>query len=336
MPKQNLTLTGKKTLFQAALARAKKIAGGGIFVITNKSGAASAADQVRGDKKCAFVIEPFGRNTAPAVGLVSLFSDRNSSDAVVVVIPSDHVIADENRFYRVINTAVAEADKTDSIILLGIRPHSASSAYGYIGVKERLGRVSSARSHEVTNFIEKPGRAKAARIISSGRYFWNSGIFIFKASAMLSVLKRRMPVLYKGLRALPSHKDKTRFKNALKVLYGKIRARSLDYAVLEKDEDIRVIPADIAWNDVGSFDSVAGLTRKDRHGNSLFGKHVGLESEDNVIFAGKDCLVGTIGVSDIIVVATPDAVLVCDRKKAQDVRKLVEKIGKDRKLRDHL
>jgi len=335
-PKQNLKLMGKRSIFQDTFYRAMKIAKGNIFIITNKDSAPDTISQLKGFRDKTVVIEPIGRNTAPAVGLASVLAHRRDRDAVLIIMPSDHLIADSKRFFRVINTAVKEAMRTGSIITLGIRPHSASSAYGYIGIKDKTGRAASGVSYKIARFIEKPKSAKAKRLISSGRYFWNSGIFIFKASVMLSVLKEYMPVLYGGLRMLPSRKKKSRFNKELKKVYGRIKGRSLDYAVMEKSRNIRVIPSDFAWNDVGSFDSIARLAKKDKDGNNVFGEHVGVGTKGSVIFSDKGCLVGTVGIKDIIVVATADAVLVCDRKQAGDIRKLVAKIRKNRKLRRYL
>ncbi len=335
-PKQNLKLMGKRKILQDTIGRAVRIAGKNVLIITNKDNARNTVEQLKDVKGKTVIVEPFGRNTAPAVGLAAMIAYAKDRDSVLVVMPSDHLIADGKGFMRVINKAVDEAVRTGSIILLGIRPHSSSSDYGYIGIKGRVNSAASSLSHKITRFVEKPGPLKARRLIASGRYFWNSGIFIFKTSAMLSVLRKYMPVLYRGLEALPPATDGPRFNKGLRRLYGRIRGKSLDYAVMEKSRDIRVIPADFGWNDVGSFDTIARLTAADGDGNNIFGQHVGIGTRGSVIYSDKNRLVGTIGIEDIIVVATSDAVLVCDRNKAGDIRQLVAEIRKNQKLRRYL
>lgn len=331
-PKQNLRLFGRRTILQNTFGRARKIGSGGIFIITNKENASSVARQLKNFKGKNIVAEPYGRNTAPAIGLAALLAFRKNKDSVLVAMPSDHFIGDNKRFLRIINTAIEEAEKTASIITLGIKPNSADSAYGYIGIKEGSSHISPKGSYRVTKFIEKPNPIKAKRLVSSGRFFWNSGIFIFKTSALLSMLKRHMPVLYGGLKMLPNIKNKTLFKKKMKNLYGRLESKSLDYALLEKGRNMRVIPSDFGWSDIGSFNSIAALAKRDKDGNVVSGRHVGIDTKESIIFSNPDCLVGTIGIKGLIVVATPDAVLVCRRESGQDIRKLVEKIKKDKRL----
>ncbi|MBL7070975.1 MAG: mannose-1-phosphate guanylyltransferase [Candidatus Omnitrophica bacterium] len=346
-PKQNLKLQGRNTLFQNTFIRAAKIAGGNIFIIANKESAGNMVKQLGRVGKSVIVKEPFGRNTAPAVGLAALLSYRKNRNAVLVVMPSDHLIVDGRGFYKVISRAVREAVKTEAIITLGIKPRSAESAYGYIGVdgkasgtpsgspSRRLGEAFGS-SRKVVRFVEKPGPAKAARLISSGKYFWNSGIFVFKASVMLTAFKKYMPVLHEGLQMLPARKKKTKFDKELRKLYGKIKGTSLDYAVLEKSGNIRVIPLNLGWNDVGSFDSISLLAKKDKNGNAVFGSHAGIDTRKCIIFSDSDRIVGTVGVGNMIIVCTDDAVLVCDRKKAGDIRKLVAKMKNKKALKKFL
>lgn len=332
-PKQNLKLIGEKTIFQDTFGRASKISPLNIFIITSKDNAPNIAGQLRLFKSKTIVAEPFGRNTAPAIGLASLLAHRKNRNAVVLAMPSDHIIRDDSKFFVTIRHAINEAKKTESIILVGIKPHSAESAYGYIGIDENISKVSPRHSSRITEFIEKPDLARARKLVSSGRYFWNSGIFIFKASTMLSVLEKHMPVLHGGLKPLPDLKKKSEFNRELRKLYAKLESKSLDYAVLEKSKKIRVIPSRFGWSDIGSFNSIVRMAKKDKDGNAVFGEHVGLDTKESVIFSEKGILVGTIGIKDIIVVATPDAILVCDKKRPEDIKKLVEKIKKNKRLK---
>lgn len=333
LPKQNLRILTKGTIIQDAVRRAKKIASGNRFVITNRESLSNTIRQLKKFKIKRIIVEPIGRNTAPAIGLATLLTFRENSNSILVAMPSDHLIVDDKRFFDAIDTAVAVANKEDVIVALGIKPTSPESVYGYIGIEAGLSHLSSKNSYKVIKFIEKPRLLIAKKLMSNGRYFWNSGIFIFKTLTMLQLLKKHMPVLYRGLAMLPDVKDKHRFDRELERLYKKLKSDSLDYAILEKSsKDIRVIPSDFEWSDIGSFNSVARLVKKDRYGNAIFGSHVGIDTEGCVIFSDANHLVGTIGIKDLIVVVTSDAVLACRRQRAEDIKDLVERIKKKKNL----
>jgi mannose-1-phosphate guanylyltransferase len=331
-PKQNLKILSKKTILQNALGRAKKIAGQNVFIITNRESYSIAKSNLKGFLNRRIVLEPFGRNTAPAIGLAALLAYKENEDSVVIAMPSDHLIFDNKKFLNVIKAATFEANKKEVIVTLGLKPTSIESAYGYIGLERRPSKISSKKSYNVAKFIEKPHPTLARRLVASKRFFWNSGIFIFKASTMLLMLKRHMPALYTGLLKLPSIKNRKRFSEALKRLYARLKSKSLDYAVLEKSRKMRVIPSDFRWSDIGSFNSISRLASKDKDGNTIFGNHVGIDAKGSIIFSNTKQLIATIGADDIIVVAASDVVLVCKRSRAQDIKKLVEKIKKRRGL----
>jgi len=332
LPKQNLRLLGRRTIVQYTIERAKKIAPDNIFVIANKESFTNIRTQLKKFRIKKIVAEPFGRNTAPAIGLATLLAFRKNNNSILVAMPSDHIIGDNKKFFGTIRTAIEEADKEEAIITLGIKPVSAESAYGYIGIKEKQSQASSKYSYRVIKFIEKPKPAIARRLVSSGRFFWNSGVFIFKTSTMLSMLKEYMPALYRGLLMLPDIKDERRFNREVKRLYERLKSVSLDYAILEKSRNIRMVPSDFKWSDIGSFNSLARLVKKDKNGNTIFGDHAGIDTGRSVIFTDPNYLIGTIGIKDLIVVATSDAVLVCKKERADDIKKLVEKIKKNKKL----
>ena len=332
VPKQNLKFFGKRAIIQDTLSRARKIGPKTIFIITCKENFRHVKKQFKKYGNENIIVEPIGRNTAPAVGLAALLAFRKSEDAILAVMPSDHFIRGSKSFFRTIETAINEAGRKDAILTIGIKPVSPESGYGYIGIDAGSSKVSPKKSYNVVKFIEKPTFARAKKLLSDGSFFWNSGIFVFKARFLLSTLKRHMPFLYRGLTALPDIRHKGRFDAGLKKLYKAIKSESLDYAIMEKSSGIRMIPSSFIWNDIGSFNSIAHLLKKDANGNIIAGKHAGVDTKDCFIFSDINCLVGTIGIKGITVVVTPDAVLVCDNKKAGDIKKLLVKIKKRKKF----
>ena len=331
-PKQHLRLLGSETLLQNSVKRAQKIAPGNIFIVTGKS----SLPYLKGELKKAYIkktiIEPFGRNTAPAIGLAALLTFRKNNNSILVVMPSDSLIGNEKKFFKAVNNAVKIANKKNTVVTFGVKPTSAATTYGYIGINERPSQILTQEAYRVTKFVEKPDSERAGRLIKDGRYFWNSGIFIFRTSIMLEMLKKHTPLLYKGLMGLPPLDEKKTFEKGLKMLYRKIKGESLDYAVLEKSLNIQTIPVDFKWSDLGSFETIARFAKKDRNKNIILGNHIGIDTKRSLVFSSSNCLVSTIGVNDVIIVFTPDAVLICDRKRSDEIRKLVGKIRKSKKL----
>ena len=332
LPKQNLKLFGKRTIIQDTLKRARKINPESIFIIACKENFQHIKKQFKTYANESIVVEPFGRNTAPAIGLATLLAFRKNEESSLITMPSDHLIGDNEVFFQTMKTEITEANKENAVLTVGINPTFAESGYGYIGIDTAFQKISPKRSYKIIKFIEKPDPAKAKRLISDGSFFWNSGIFIFKTSLMLSMLKRHIPSLYRGLMALPDIRYKSRFDTKLKKLYKNLKSESLDYAVLEKDRNIRVVPSNFVWNDIGSFNSIRRLLKRDSSGNIIFGSHMGIDTKNCVIFSDTNRLVGTIGIKDVIIVVTPDAVLVCDNKRAEDVKKLVGRLKKRKKF----
>ncbi len=331
LPKQNLRFFGKRTILQDTLRRAARIASGNIYVITSRQSLPHTSRQIRKGQVKEIIAEPVGRNTAPAIGLAALLAWRRNRDAIMVAMPSDHIIRGQEKFYTAVDTAISTARKEDVVVTIGIRPTRAESAYGYIELEKRPSRLRANKAYKAVRFIEKPSVKKAAKMIEENRYFWNSGIFIFKTSHLLLLLRRHMPVLYRGLVSLPEIERRRAFARSLRNLYRDIGEKSLDYAVMEKTEGIRVVPAGFEWNDLGSFNSIANLAKIDEHGNAVFVDHIGIDTKRSVVLADTKCLVGTIGVKDLVVVVCPDAVLVCDRNRVGEIRDLVDRMKKSRK-----
>jgi len=327
-PKQNIRFFSGQTLLEGTIRRAHDLAGRRIYLVTNGESFASAPPSARALGPKRVIIEPQGRNTTTAIATVSTVAFAKNEDSVLVVMPSDHIISGEGAFCKAVRRAVREAERTECIITLGIIPGVPKISYGYIETQEARGGKNRKGSLSVARFIEKPKEQKARNLIKSKRVFWNSGIFIFKSSVMLSLLARHMPGLAKSLEALPPMREKKLFRTALKNVYRKARSISIDYALLEKTKDIRVVPARFGWNDVGSFSSIHEFLDKDSRGNAAVGNHLGIGTSGCMIFSDKDSLIATIGIKDIAVVKAGRTVLVCDKGRSEDVRGIVSLIKK--------
>ena len=331
-PKQNLALFGKRTFMERTLRRARNISRENIFIVTSKENFESSLKGLKKYKPKRIIVEPFGRNTAPATALATLLASRENKDSILIVMPSDAIIDNEKEFFNVIARGIKVAKSKDALVTLGIEPTSLETGYGYIGIAKKISRSNRGKSYKVTEFIEKPNSKVAKRLIKSKKYFWNSGIFIFKTFVMLEALKKNTPILYKDLVSLPNIKSKRFFERALTKLYKKLKNESLDYAIMEKSRDIHVIPSGFKWTDLGSFNAIARLAKKDSNGNVILGKCVSIDTKGSLIFSDSKSLVGAIGVEDVIIVSTKDAVLVCNRRRTDDIKKLLGKIKKKKEL----
>jgi mannose-1-phosphate guanylyltransferase len=270
------------------------------------------------------VAEPAPRNTAAAVGLgAAVVARRAGPDAVLAVLPSDHHIGDEPGFAATLGTALAEA--RDAIVTIGIRPTHPETGFGYIA----LGTPRGSNVFEVARFVEKPTAVKAAEYLAAGTYLWNSGMFFFTAGRLFTEARRHLPELADALDALVAAPD---FPAALHALYPGVPAISIDYGIMEKADGIRVVPGDFRWNDVGSWAALAAIRTPDGDGNVVAGDTVLADTHASVVLAEPGApLVGVVGVDNLVVVATRDAVLVVRKDRAQDVRKVVEALAAARR-----
>jgi mannose-1-phosphate guanylyltransferase len=284
-----------------------------------------------------FIGEPVARNTAPAVGLSALALSLIDPDAVAVHCPADHVYTDRPAYHEAIDAAVGAASAGDHLVTLGIAPARPDSGFGYIEGGDSTDRPGVRR---VERFIEKPEIDRAGEMASSGRHFWNSGVFIWKVSSILAAIERHHPVLAEGLARIREAARAAAGERTIRDLFslsgiketvGEVFASqpsiSIDYAVMEKAPNVLVVPCDPGWSDVGSWDAIAELGAADAGGNVLSGDVVLLDARDNFVRAGSR-LIALAGVNDLIVVDTPDALLICRRGESQRVRDVVAALTK--------
>ncbi len=330
-PKQVLPLVDDRSMFKVAVERLQPLFDPDrVFVVT----AADHVDLLR-NEQCGipdrnFIVEPMGRGTAPAIGLSALILRRRDPQAVMAVLTADHFIGDEAGFREVLEAAREVALK-DHLVTLGIRPSYPSTGYGYIERGQHLMNVGGLGAHQVTAFHEKPDLVTAKKFAVSGRHSWNSGMFVWKADRFLRELSQTMPKFYAQLLKIEDAIDTPRFESALAELWPQVETQTVDYGVMEKAKDVAVIPAEFGWNDVGSWATLLEILSNDAHGNVVaHADHLAIDTTNTLVY-GRDRLVATIGLHDFIVVDAGDALLICPKDRAQDVKKIVEQLKKEKR-----
>jgi mannose-1-phosphate guanylyltransferase len=320
-PKQLLNLSGKDALINETIQRIKPlIPNQQVMIVTNEIQYDILEKIVPKDIKCEnILIEPQGRNTAPCIGYAALVLKKREQDAIMCVLPSDHHIKDREVFEKTLGYACEIAEETDHLVTIGIQPTFPSTGYGYI----KYGREKYKNAYNVDRFVEKPTKQKAKEYIDSGQYLWNSGMFVWKVSAILNNFERFLPKLYEKLMELEPFIDTEKEKEIMKIVYPQMQSISIDYGIMERSNEVLVIPGAFGWNDVGSWDNLKVFYEENNNGNIVVGDHVVLETTDSIVY-GNDHLITMIGVSNLIIVHTEDTTLVCPRERAQDVKKIVE------------
>ena len=329
-PKQLLQIIGGETLIQQTVRRVRKsIPANQICVVTNYFQAEFLKLQLsewKDELTDNFILEPEGRNTAPAIGLAALQLLRRDPEATMLVLPADHVIHGDAKFKKAITLGYELAQK-GNLVAFGVQPTKPEIGYGYIQPNRRvcLGRKGTLSGYKVASFVEKPDLKKAKQYFRSGNYYWNSGIFLWRVSTVLEAFARYQPALFRSLKTIDKMIETGQIGNQFAARYKKLLSISIDYALMEQSSHSAVVPVDFGWSDVGSWGSLEELSPLDERGNVKTGNVVDLDSKNTVFFTDKR-LVGAIGLSDMVVVDTPDAVLVCPKSRSQDVKKLVDEL----------
>jgi mannose-1-phosphate guanylyltransferase/mannose-6-phosphate isomerase len=272
-----------------------------------------------------FIVEPEGKNTAPAIGLAALYIKRYAVDPVMVVLPADHFIQEEKKFREILEAGIA-LSLEDYLVTLGIKPLKPETGYGYIKKKSERLNIKGQKhpASRAEKFVEKPDLETARKYFEEGGYYWNSGIFIWKTSTLLKEMERFMPDLYSSLMKIDKVIGTGEEEQKKIELFAGLEAQSIDYGVVERSDKIAVIPADIGWNDVGSFSALYDISEKDSDGNVISGKVIQRDTKGSLIFGSENRLLAVLGLCDKIVIDTDDATLVCSQERAQDVKKIVD------------
>ena len=321
-PKQLLCLLSEQTFLQACAARVEPLCGPArTIVVTTVEQAPEVRRSLPALPHGNVIAEPVGRNTAPCIGLAALELVRRDPDAILAVLPADHHVADDAAFRRVVERAARAAQ--DKVVTVGIRPDRPEPGYGYIAVGDEV----ETGLFRALGFVEKPDAARARVLVDGGRHLWNSGMFFFRADRILREIARHLPALAATLNELGRALDVGDVDQAATRVWPAVQAISIDHGVMEKVDEFFVVPGEFGWSDVGSWTALGDLLPKDGEGNAFKGDVVAVDSRGNVAVAsGKT--IALLGVDDLVVVTTEDAVLVCPKGRAQDVREIVAALEK--------
>jgi mannose-1-phosphate guanylyltransferase len=331
LPKQLLPLAGEQTLLEDTVTRLEGLVPPErLLVVTSARLLDAARRQLPQVPDAGLVGEPCKRDTAPCIGLAALLVARHDPDATMAVMPSDHVIAPAAKFQDAIRQAAALVDEAPGrLVTFGIRPTYPAESFGYIQQGAALAVApGAAPAHAVARFREKPPAQVAAEYLAAGNYLWNAGIFVWKAATILAALRERQPECLAHLERIAAAWDGPDREAVFAREFAAIKGISIDYAVLEQATDVVVIEAPFTWDDLGGWSAVARQRGVDAEGNTIVGRHLGIESVRTIVHAAGDHLVVTMGLEDMLVVHTPDATLVADRAREEAVRKVVAELEK--------
>lgn len=321
-PKQLLNLSAKEIMVNEAIDRLALVADKkDIFIVTNAAQKSKMLDAVEGRIAEDHILsEAAARNTAACIGYAAEEIVHKYGDGIMVITPSDAYIKDEKAFAAVLKTAVSAAETTDKLVTVGITPTFAATGYGYIQYGQ-----SASQAKPVLRFVEKPDEQTAKKYLESGDFVWNSGMFVWKASVILEKFKQLLPEVYSCLEEIEASFGKKEEKALIEEIYMRIPSISVDYGIMEKCNEILVVPGEFGWNDVGSWDTFGVLHEEDENGNVLAGDVLSIDTRNTNVYS-SDTFVATVGVDNLVVVQTPDAILVCAKDKAQDVKKIVDEL----------
>lgn len=325
-PKQFLKLIGDRTMLQETVHRILPLVQWqNIYVVTANQYTALVREQLPQLPPENIIGEPVGRGTAPCIGLAALALAKKDPHGVMAVLPADHAVQNEDHFRQLLAAAFKFAAQGTHLITLGINPRRPATGYGYIQGGEVLTRVDGREILAVKRFTEKPSYERAREFLAQGGYFWNSGMFIFRVDTILEEIRAHLPNLRAGLTELSEHLGRSDYERVLSRVYSAQETVSIDKGVMEKSDRVVVIPTgEIGWSDVGDWAAWAELLPADADGNVVQAPHIGIDTKDSVILsrdAGKK-KVATLGVSNLIIIETDDALLVMDKDQAQEVKQL--------------
>ncbi len=321
-PKQLLNLSGNGIMINETIDRISRVIDmSDIYIVTNESQSKKLLATVNeGILENHILKEPLAKNTAACIGYAAIEIIKEYGDGIMCIFPSDHYIKNQKNFDMIMEQAIHIAEKKDKLVTIGVKPTFPSTGYGYINYIK-----GNDIAFQVNQFVEKPDLKTAKYYLESSNYAWNSGIFIWKASTILENFKRFLPKIYHCLEKLSSVIGTDNEYVKIKQIYEEIPNISIDYGILERSDDVLVILGDIGWNDVGSWDSLGALYDLDMSGNIIKGEQVNIDTK-NCICYSENRLIATVGIENLIIVETEDAVLVCRKDQAQKVKEIVEQL----------
>lgn len=324
MPKQLLKLDGKDTLLNETILRMEPfIDRSHAYIVTNAAQEAALKEGLPdGVPRKQVLAEPVGRNTAPCILYAAMVLAKRCGDGIMCVLPSDHHIADEET-YRSVMAAAADAARAGALVTIGIAPTYPATGYGYIACGEETARSGV---YKAERFVEKPALELARQYIAAGNYLWNSGVFVWKISAILHAFETLLPALYGAMREVYAAIGTEKEREALARVYPTLDSVSVDYGIMEHSDEVLVLRGDYGWNDVGSLDALPVFHTVDADGNLFLGDVLAHDSGGCIVHGGNK-LIALVGAKDLMVVDTPDALLVCPKDRAQDVKYIAEMLA---------
>lgn len=328
MPKQFHKLTSEKSLLQETYDRIKDlVARENIFVSLGPTALKETQKQLKNIPKENYIVEPVSKNTGPSTALVAAKIFKKDPSAIIALISSDHTVKRISNFQNTFKQAFSFVKKNPFyLVTIGIKPDSPHTGYGYIKIGERIDNDVL----KVDEFVEKPNLSTAQKYFKSGKYLWNAGYFVFRADEMIKMFENCAPDIFTGLKNILTSIDTDSEASATKKEFEKFSKVPIDTAIAEKVKNIAVIPADLGWSDVGSWASLYDLLEQDNEKVVRRGHHIGV-GDKNCLFVASDRLLATVGLEDIIIVDTPDATLVCNKNKSQEIKSLIEKLKEEKK-----
>ncbi len=325
MPKQFLSLTTDgETMIQKTVNRLKGlVAPEDVFIVTNASYAKLVKKQITQIPEENILLEPAARNTAPCIGLAASVIRKKYGDAIMMVLPSDHLIKFNRMFLDTLKTAASVAESGSSLVTIGITPTYPETGYGYINFS--TDESSDTGAYNVKRFVEKPNIELAKEYVSSGEYLWNSGMFVWKASSILMNLDKFLPDMTEGLNKIADCFGDEGFNTTLSEIFPSFRSESIDFGVMEKASDVYTIPGNFGWDDVGNWLALERINRTNEYGNMVQGDVITIDTKNTTICGNKK-LIALVGVENLVIVDTDDAILICDKDSTQNVKKVIENL----------
>lgn len=326
-PKQFLSLTNDgKTMIQLTAERLLPLVSyDDMYIVTNKNYVRLVKEQLPNIPAENILAEPVAKNTAPAIGLAATLIQHKYNDAVMLILPSDHLIKQKQMYLDTLKTAINVAKEGENLVTIGITPTYPETGYGYINYGHSNFSEKYSNVYEVERFVEKPNIEKAKEYLESGNYIWNSGMFVWKATTILESFKQVLFDTYNGLMDIKNAIGKETFEDVLYDKFSNFNSESIDYGIMEKASNIYTIPGTFGWDDVGSWLALERINKTNEYGNSVIGNVITINSKDSII-CGTDKLIATVGIEDLIIVDTEDAILICSKECSQDVKKVIENL----------
>jgi mannose-1-phosphate guanylyltransferase/mannose-6-phosphate isomerase len=338
-PKQLLRIMGDETMIQQTMRRSLRCTPADRVLISTTPAQADSIRVQLGEWKDAlkdnYVIEPEARNTAPAIALAATEALQRDPDAIMLMVPADHAIHKDERFDAAVKLGAALAND-GYLVTFGVPPSRPETGYGYIqpNRQRKLAGQGKLSGYAVKRFVEKPDEKTAEKYLKDGHYYWNSGIFIWRASTVLEEIARHQPTLAKGMKAVAALGPVRTVQGGAAAIYRKLTSISIDHGVMERSSKAAMIPVDFRWSDVGNWSSLEEVSPRDKAGNVVSGNVIDFGSRNSILYADQR-VVATIGLDEMVVVDTPDATLICPKNKSQDVKKIVE-VLKQKGAPEHL